>query len=280
MRRGSSIDHHRALCSQRTNFLSTLSVALHNLKTFSHCMGLFKLIASLIIGGFICSPSGFGVTLIFSSLQTGAQLTTNPNVTLYESPAINGSSLDWPSTTNNLVNIMEWSLLPAAPRPELVVNIQFDYTPLSGDNDIMFGLHDGTNNSGWERSDNGSGSWWSREGPVNGINVPTSFSQHASGLGGVDPFTLTYTLPDEMNAALLNATENGLTTTFAFTNYPVDEDSALTFWIGRQSGESYRLNSLDIQIVAVPEPSATLLIFSLASLGWVIRKYSWPPKKG
>ncbi len=128
------------------------------------------------------------------------------------------------------------------------VTIEIDYAPLTGDNDFVFGLHDGVNVAGRERSDNSGGSWFTRAGAFNGQDLP-GFAFVTGGLGGVDPFTMSYTIQNN-GITTLTIEENGITEDFDFGPNSLSNDGPLSFFMARQStNEDYRINSVSIDIV-------------------------------
>lgn len=235
-----------------------------------------------IAAALLISVGNADAGIIFSSTQTGHELTTNSNVTIHETvDASPATSIDFIDGAR-LTVMLEWLLLPAASRNDLTATINLDYTPLSGDNDLVFGLHDGTNVTAWLRADNSDGLWVSREGLwKNDLDVSQLSGNGGGkvGLGPVDPIELVYGIPDGGGDTTLSATEldtNGAltTTNFSFINNPLNGDSPLTLFLARgDSTEDYRINEISVNIDeagaamhAVPEPS-TMALYLIGLLG-------------
>ena len=123
----------------------------------------------IVLSLFASSPAA----QLFGRNQTGGQLASNPSITFHETGTVAGNALDFTSGTAGANQFLfELPLVLAATRSDLTVFVGIDFTPLSGDNDFIFGLHDGSSINAWERADNGDGQWFAREGAVAGTAVP------------------------------------------------------------------------------------------------------------
>lgn len=248
------------LCNHRCVMLRIAPLFGRAVSNRNRCAALFAMVVLL-------SPLPVVGAQLFSLSQTGAQLAVNPGVTFHETGVVAGSSLDFTGGAGSSF-LFSLPMLPAAPRSELTVTIGIDFTPLSGDNDFIFGLHDGTRIAGWERSDNSSGSWFVREGALNGIQVP-GFSAVQGGLGAVEPFTMVYVLPDGGGDTAFSITEGGDSTSFTFSANALDGDAPLTFFMAREGGaEGYRINLVTISVVdGTPVVTSVTPIDSLSIAG-------------
>jgi len=191
--------------------------------------------------------------VLLSTMQSGSALLSNPNITFFETGIAAESAADFTSGAAGNTNFLFlWDLLPADGRGELRFSITIDYTPLTTDNDFIFGLTDGVNIVGWERAENNGGSWFTRVGAYNGVNVP-GFEARDTGLGVVAPFTLEYTLSRHPgDPTKFRITEGSNSHDEIFSSFELDGDRALQFFLAREgTNEDYRVHSVSISIVEV-----------------------------
>ncbi|MEL6793110.1 MAG: hypothetical protein AAFP78_06635, partial [Pseudomonadota bacterium] len=200
----------------------------------------------------LAGTGGAGLSPLFSQTLTGAELLSDPNIQFFGSnPTVTGTALELTSGGGAPL-MMDWDLLAPDMRGALAVNITIDYEPLTGDNDMTFGLTDGVDFAGWERSDNSGGSWFSRQGDF-GPNAP-GFAQQQTGLGAFEPFTMQYLLRDEEAGSFMTITEGA--DTFEDFSYSaiLDTDADLSFALfGNSSGERYLINSISIEVLGVAD---------------------------
>ncbi len=108
-------------------------------------------VASLIL----CAPSHAAV--LFSQTLTGAGLQSDSNVTIFENPTLNGTSLDYTGRSTTRGALLRWDVLGASSYNDLTVTIQIDHTALNGpDNDLFIGISDGVNVVAPARIDEGT----------------------------------------------------------------------------------------------------------------------------
>lgn len=257
-----------------------LEVSKEKIKMYNHVP------ASPSSGTFARRFAGLLTGLVFSSLAnagiiysaTGDQLAINPDVIFPGgSHSINGTSLDLdPNAPHQL--LMRWDLLPASSRGDLIVDIEVDYTALSGDNDPRFILSDGINAFTLVRSDNDSGRAGASWGTIDNNTYTSAGGQIvATGLGSVDPFAFSMFISDDGvgSSYLYSYQEGGYAQigNIPFLGNFLNTDNPLSFYIGggNNPSEHYRINSLKIEITSVPTPM-TLGIFALGLAGLLGRK--------
>ena len=234
--------------------------------------GSFSLVAASVQAG-----------TIFSQTQTGLDLFNNPDVTFpTTAPTINGSSLDFGTGTTNDA-LLVWDLLPAGERGELDISIEVDYDPLSGDNDPIFALFDGSNYLGVIRTDGQQAVGVRGNGtPTQTLNL-TVEAGGATGLGPVEPYSFDLWLADEAAGASLNNFVEGSDSApgpFPYTGNFIDTDQALSLVMYRPivngGSERYRLNSVSITVddkKTAPEPAAALALLGLGAAA-VAKRFS------
>ena len=225
---------------------------------------------------------------LFNQSQTGVELFNNPDVAFPgTAPIVNGSAIDFGTGTNGEA-VLVWDLLPAASRGDLDIAITVDYTPLTGDNDPIFGIFDGSNFLGLQRINNFGGELRLRRGAATPTELPTSFldATPLGGIGPVEPFSYDLWIADggAGPASVSNVVEGADSAAgpFFYQNNFIDTDNALSFVLYRTAGtgagsadfEQYRINSLAISIEEkdVPEPSVILGMVGAIALGFLRRK--------
>ena len=217
--------------------------------------------------------------ILFDESQTGIELFNNPDIVFpAAAPSVNGSSIDFGFGAHNEV-MMLWDLLPAGNRGDLDISIAVDYTPLTGDNDPIFAIFDGTNYLALDRYDNLGGGISLRRGTATSTAVLNHTLDYVvTDLGPVEPFSYDLWIADGgAGPASVNNFVEGANSAAGPLSYQanfVDTDNALQFGIYRQHGaastERYRINSIAVTIEEkkdVPEPTATAALFILGTIG-------------
>jgi len=191
----------------------------------------------------------------FTSTQTGAQLLANPNVSFPDVvPVLNGTSLTFSTPLANRIQL-DWNLLPAASRGELNFEVAIDYTPLSVDNDIKFGIADASRIQGVLRADNYSGSFYSLDGTRTGTTVSHSITRLSTGVGLVEPFDFVLTAPDGgTGPSVLTDIVEGtylLSGPINLPNNPINTDSDLSLIVSADSNNNspFEVHSIAVTIV-------------------------------
>ncbi|MEM8838737.1 MAG: VPLPA-CTERM sorting domain-containing protein [Pseudomonadota bacterium] len=183
--------------------------------------------------------------------------------------AVNGSALDVnPTDTNSAAFI--WDLVGPGSRGDLTITVDVNFSQLSGDNDPSFLITDQTNILGFERADNGSGSFFARQGTFDPeSNPPFQLVPGTNGIGNVNPLSFSYvlTILDEEGGTTGTVSEAGNDFDFNFTT-ALDSDSALSFaFVSQGSNESYQINSIGITIDGDESPTATI---PLPATAWLL----------
>lgn len=218
---------------------------------------------------------------------TGVELFTNPDVSFPTTqPSVSGNSLDFGTGGVAGGVLLELPLLPALSRGDLTFSIDFNYTPLTSDNDPIIGISDGDNIFGLLRSNNSGGSFGiiSGSGTLGGslmfplltdINPVDSFS-----------FDLTITSDPLGNNFISNYVEGSDSATgpFNLPSHPfnIENELSLVFIRGTPSlgggigvFERYRINSLSVTVednpISVPESNRIIPLSILGLIG-VFRK--------
>jgi hypothetical protein len=233
-------------------------------------------VASLIL----CAPSHAAV--LFSQTLTGAGLQGDSNVTIFENPTLNGTSLDYTGRSTTRGALLRWDVLGASSYNDLTVTIQIDHTALNGpDNDLFIGISDGVNVVAPARIDEGTIRTF--DGSVGGSPAAPTLALDGTGvsdilgsLGSVDPITLSFLLPsDGSNTTLLSVEENGSSVSNVVLDRALTVDDGLQFFLfGDNVSEQYAINSISITVAEadpVPAPGA-LGIFALGLIGLGYRR--------
>ena len=218
--------------------------------------------------------------IIFQQTFTGAQLWAQNGSSVHFNSGIGVSAVGTDSiqidpSGNNQI-LFRWDLLPAQTRGNLVFNITVNYTPLSGDNDPIFLISDGSYADGVLRMDGGSAK---AQGYADLGWAINSYRETSilSGLGTVNEFSFQILMLDESTGtSLLNYTElpsfTPANTSISYA-YALDSDRYLSFVMASSSvasSELYQINAINVTVSSIPEPSfyATLLgLFSVVMLG-------------
>lgn len=229
------------------------------------------------IAGFVSAAALFAgsttaqaVTLVSES-YTGADLAafaTDP-----DNVSINGTTADFTVTNATAgTSLFNLGILNAGDRGDLILSLDVDFVRLPGsisDNDPLFGFTDQTNAIVTQRQDNGGGSHVFRG---TGANVTA-----LTGLGAVNPFSVSFFVGDENGLITGSVTEGNRSVSDLSLPYTLDTDAAIGVTLfASNAGEGYRLTSLTVTVeeamVAVPLPAGFVLMLSAFGLLVAVRK--------
>lgn len=207
--------------------------------------------------------------------QTGAQLLTNPDVTMpTQSPTLVGSALDFPTPGGFAYNtFLRWDLIDAgtltAGSPSTNITFSVDLERVVTDLDLFVALWDGTNAVGTYFSDNNNGQYVNRVFTTDAVSSVANAQIPPTGSGGT-MFAVgesgDFILSLDLDAASTTVTLSGLGASDSYTTSLLHRTQSLSLILLRDlSSDYYRLNSITVQSELVPEPSSLVLAaFGLA----------------
>lgn len=224
---------------------------------------------------------------IFNETLTGLQLSSDSDLTIFENPTLNGTSLDYTGRSTTRGALLIWDILGAGDHGDIEATISIDHDDIGSggvDNDLFIGFTDGVNVVAPARIDSNGGAVALFDGTVGGTPTAPSFANLAgsgisiSGLGSsVDPLTLSFLFPgDGAIASLTGSEEDGITQaggSIAFTRGLNIDNGLQLILFGDQlsSSERYRINSIGVTVDTTPVPvPAALPLLASALLGFGI----------
>jgi hypothetical protein len=231
--------------------------------------------AALCIAG-----SAHSQTVAYNQTFTGAQLAAAPGVQFYHRPtSVSGSSLDFGTGNSGWNQMMVLPLLPAGAltsATDVVVNVAWNRSRMTADNDSGFMLSDGSGNFiGMLVGDNenGHGYFWRLTDADNdhrGEAQQTESLFSNAGFPAVGaPFSgsLSFTL----GAAGTLVSGGFGSGSGSYNTIALNRTGPLSLsYFGDDAPEMYRINSLSVQVTgtqAVPEPGTWAALAGITSVG-------------
>lgn len=206
-------------------------------------------------------PLGAQAALLFSETYTGAEFAA-ATTTGAASVSTSGTTATYDATADRAA-IATLDLLAAGARGDLTLTVTINYDRLSTDNDLGFGLTDGTTLLGAMIADNNNGQLIRLDGG------PGALNSVSTGLGLSQAVTASFRVLDNSGPATLGVTYGATTIAGNAYTSTLDTDTALSFALfADDDAEIFRINSVSVDLstpAPIPLPAGGLLL--LAGLG-------------
>lgn len=204
------------------------------------------------------APLGAHAATLFSATYTGAEF-ASATTTGAASVSTSGTTATYDATADRAA-IATLDLLAAGPRDDLTLTVTINYDRLSLDNDLGFGLTDGTTLLGAMIADNNNGQLFRLDGGPGALNSITT------GIGVSQAVTASFTVLDNSGPATLDVTYGSTSVSNNAFNTTLDTDTALSFSLfADDDQESFRINSVSVDLstpAPVPLPAGGALLLT------------------
>ena len=244
-------------------------------------MSLFSKCAAVLM---FVTATPVAASTIFQSSVTGADLVTTAGVSIPGASVGSGTNLLL-SPTAVSQQILSWDILPAGAYGNLTITSELRYLAGTADNDLIWGLTDGSNWVASQRVDNEGGRIATLSGTLNSALaspiLTSSTSSFFVGDGSIltGPFSSVTTLEFGTGIATRSLDSGANVLAAATMDLTLNPQAGLSFFIvGGDITEQYVIESLSITVdnvpvTAVPLPAGLpLMIAGLAGFGLLRRR--------